>query len=165
MFGKTTTQGCVTKTYKKHNNISYPELPLSFAQIPIHSGHCPVQIWTDFRVYFGKQIKRDRRKTTTTTTTSRIEIDGPVHSASAYARIVYLHTFIYVYIFALFISRGFCRGSWFFLRFSILFSAPTNRLRCILFALLQHRCVWVRLFFANLCLVMHMERVVKFSNG
>lgn len=140
MFGKTTTQGCVTKTYKKHNNISYPELPLSFAQIPIHSGHCPVQIWTDFRVYFGKQIKRDRRKTTTTTT--RIEIDGPVHSASAYARIVYLHTYIYVYIFALFISRGFCRGSWFFFRFS----APTNRLRCILFALLQHRCVWVRLF-------------------
>lgn len=98
MFGKTTTQGCVTKTYKKHNNISYPELPLSFAQIPIHSGHCPVQIWTDFRVYFGKQIKRDRRKTTTTTTT-RIEIDGPVHSASAYARIVYEHTYIYVCIY------------------------------------------------------------------
>lgn len=101
MFGKTTTQGCVTKTYKKHINISYPELPLSFAQIPIHSGHCPVQIWTDFRVYFGKQIKRDRRKTTTTTT--RIEIDGPVHSASAYARIVYLHTYIYVRVSLLFL--------------------------------------------------------------
>lgn len=62
MFGKTTTQGCATKTYKKHNIISYPELPLSFAQIPIYPGHCPVQIRSDFRVYFGKQIKRDKQQ-------------------------------------------------------------------------------------------------------
>lgn len=79
---------------------------------------------------------------------------------------IYIHTYIhpYVYLCSFYIS-------WFLLWELILFSFfhsffsshKPSALHIVRIASASLRLASI--FFANLCLVMHMERVVKFSNG